>query len=93
MTQRLGFLLFPFEFVADLFASFSSIWNPGGTEGCTSGSVLSVPNLLGENAVSFDLCAIGDTPIWTPAVTVLRFVWIVGVVGFLHKKYFSVVRG
>lgn len=93
MTQRLGFLLFPFEFVADLFASFSSIWNPGGIEGCSSGSVLSVPNLLGENSVTFDLCAIEDTPIWTPAVTVLRFVWIVGVVGFLHKKYFSVVRG
>jgi len=92
MTERLGFLLFPFEFIADLFASLSSIWNPGGTEGCTSGSQLGIPNLLGDSGVTFNLCGIEDTPIWTPASLILRFVWIVGIVGFLHHKYFSVVK-
>jgi len=91
-TERLGFLLFPFQFIADLFSSLSSIWNPGGTEGCTSGSQLGIPNLLGDSGVTFNLCGIEDTPIWIPASLILRFVWIVGIVGFLHHKYFSVVK-
>jgi len=97
MNERLGFLLFPFEFIADLIASLTTIYNPfGGSDAiygnCTSGSQLSVPNLLGENSVGVNLCGIEDTPIWEPAVLLLRFVWIVGVVGFLHHKYFSVVK-
>lgn len=97
MTERLGFLLFPFEFIGDLVASLSTIYNPYGYSdavygNCTSGSQLAVPNLLGGHDVGFNLCGIEDTPIWQPAVLLLRFVWIVAVVGLLHKKYFSVVK-
>lgn len=97
MTERLGFLLFPFQFIGDLVASLTTIYNPfGGADAingnCTSGSSFAVPNLLGDSSVGIDLCGIEDTPIWEPAALLLRFVWIVGVVGFLHHKYFSVVK-
>ena len=92
MTLRLGFLLFPFQFVGDLFTSLQSIWNPSGTEGCSSGASIGIPHLLGDSGVTLDLCSIEETPIWEPAVLVLRFVWIIGVVGFLHHKYYSVVK-
>lgn len=93
MNERLGFLLFPFEFFADLIASFTTIYNPYGTDtGCTSGSIVAIPNLLGDADVGLDLCGIEDTPVWQPASTLLRFVWIVGLVGLLHKKYMSTVR-
>lgn len=93
MTERLGFLLFPFQFFADLIASFTTIYNPYGTDsGCTSGSIVAIPNLLGDADVSLDLCGIEDTPIWTPASTLLRFVWIIGLVTLLQRKYMSTVR-
>jgi hypothetical protein len=97
MTERLGFLLFPFQFITDLVASLTTIYNPYGAAdaingNCTSGSHLSVPHLLGDSTVTINPCGIENTPIWTPVATLLRFVWIVGVVGFLHHKYFSVVK-
>lgn len=93
MTERLGFLLFPFQFISDLVASFTTIYNPYGVDaGCTAGSQFAIPNLLGNNGVTLDLCKIEDTPVWEPASTLLRFVWIVGLVGLLHRKYMSTVR-
>lgn len=93
MTERLGFLLFPFQFFSDLIASFTTIYNPTGMDsGCTSGSIVAIPNLLGDADVSLDLCGIEDTPIWTPASTLLRFVWIIGLVALLQRKYMSTVR-
>lgn len=93
MTERLGFLLFPFQFIADLVASFTTIYNPYGTDsGCTSGSQFTIPNLLAGNGITLDLCKIEDTPVWEPASLLLRFVWIVGLVGLLQRKYMSTVR-
>lgn len=93
MTERLGFLLFPFQFIADLVASFTTIYNPYGVDtGCTSGSQFAIPNLLGNNGITLDLCKIEDTPVWEPASILLRFVWIVGLVGLLQRKYMSTVR-
>lgn len=100
LHDKLGILLFPFEFIADFFTSMASLENPGGivstcaSRPTPSWCTIGVPNLLGENRVSFNIGALEQEfpALFNTAMTLLRFVWIAGVVAFLHGKYFSVVR-
>lgn len=100
LHDKLGILLFPFDFIAAFFASMSTHANLGGVVStcatipnpawCTIG----VPNLLGDNSVSFNIGALEQEfpALFNISIILLRFVWIAGVVAFLHGKYFSVVR-
>lgn len=100
LHDKLGILLFPFEFIADFFASMASLENPGGivstcaSRPTPSWCTIGVPNLLGEHSVSFNIGALEQEfpALFNISMTLLRFVWIAGVVAFLHGKYFSVVR-
>ena len=100
LHDKLGILLFPFEFIADFFASMASLENPGGivstcaSRPTPSWCTIGVPNLLGEHRVSFNIGALEQEfpALFNISMTLLRFVWIAGVVAFLHGKYFSVVR-
>lgn len=93
MHERLGILLFPFDFVTNMVTSITSIWNPYGHDQCTSRSEFSIPNLLGSAGVSLSLCSIENTPVWNPMKVLIRIAWVIGLVGLLHHKYMSLMKG
>lgn len=97
LTERLGVLLFPFQFLAESFNALLSVWvpsNPGQTTNyCTSAVGFGVPNLLGTEDVNIDMCGIEDTPIWEPMKILMRLAWVLGLVALLYHKYLGIVRG
>lgn len=96
LSERLGFLTFPFEFIADLFSGVLTAYNPSGSDWttCPDNNNISIPNLLGSNGVTLDMCTLEDVnpAVYQTVVGLIRVVWVIGVVGFLHHKYFSVVK-
>lgn len=94
--DRLGFLLFPFQFIGELFTGILEAYNPTGSDWttCPPSLGLTIPNLLGSNGVTLDICTLEDVSptIYTTMIAIIRIVWIIGVVGFLHHKYFQIVR-
>jgi len=96
LSDRLGFLTFPFEFIANLFDGILTAYNPSGSDWttCPDSLGLNIPNLLGNNGLKLDICTLEDVSptIYTAMISIIRIVWIIGVVGFLHHKYFSVVK-
>ena len=97
LHERLGILLFPFDFMADFFNEIFSFYNPFGYDSgaCSSGANLSIPNLLGEADVTFDLCAFANKmpALWTVMQGIANLAWIIGLIAFLHGKYFDIVKG
>jgi len=99
--DRLGFLLFPFDFIASIFAQIASVWTgSGGNDSCANPVAhpgyceLTIPHIFADQDITFNLGAFEQKmpELWDVITTVIRFMWVVGLVAFLHSKYFSVVK-
>jgi len=97
LHERLGILLFPFDFIAQFFESIFAYYNPTGSDSgaCISGTDLTIPNLLGSSDVTFSLCGFATKlpDVWTVMQGIANIAWVIVLIGFLHQKYFSVVKG
>lgn len=95
--ERLGFLLFPFDFAADLFNGILESYNPTGSDWthCPPGIGLTIPDVLGDSDLTLDICTLEDVmpQLYQIMVGIIRVVWVVGIVSFLHSKYFQIVKG
>lgn len=103
MRNKLGFLTFPFDFIANLLGRFGQAFvGAGNVDSCVANGSsgypaycdISVPNLLGDHDVAINIGALekSSPTIWAISTVLLQLVWIVGIVGLLHQKYFSVVK-
>lgn len=91
MHERLGFLLFPFDFIVEL-ADQVNVFDDNEVGTCSSNMEFLIPNLLGENDVVVNLCYVEDLPVWDVAINIVRFIWVIGLISFAQNKYFSVVK-
>ncbi|RYF28948.1 MAG: hypothetical protein EOO17_03360 [Chloroflexi bacterium] len=91
--ERLGFLLYPFDFL--LMVNSSVIQGPNvGEVNCESslGGKLMIPNLLGEEDVRFNVCTIENTPLWQPMTVIIRTAFILAIIFMMYSKYNSITR-
>lgn len=103
MHKKLGFLTFPFDFVASIVKTLMTVvdsdvkneWH------CTNGSInpavcsgICVPKVFGdfEFCLKFTQLEVVFPVLWKSIIFVVRFAVVVGLVELMRIKYYSIVR-
>lgn len=101
MHKKLGFLTFPFDFVASVFKMFFNNFRLGSEVSCKPQLYMNyachpicAPNVFGSAPLCLSISDLENRfpQLWQAIIVVVRFCVVIGLVELMRIKYYSIVR-
>ena len=101
MHKKLGFLTFPFDFVASVFKTFFNNFRPGSEVSCKPQLYMNyacvpicAPNVFGSSSLCLSISDLENVfpQLWQAIIVIVRFCVVIGLVELMRVKYYSIVR-
>lgn len=101
MHKKLGFLTYPFDFVASIFKTLFNEFRLGAEISCrpqlymnSACDPICAPNVFGSASLCFDIVSLENTfpSLWSSIIFIVRFCAALALVELMRVKYYSIVR-